>query len=387
MEPKPSLNTHNTPSREIHLPNIKAIGLGGAGCNTINHIMELKLPNIECISANTDVQVLQNSLAPIKIQLGPILTRGLGSGGDPHIGEKAAEESYREITTALEGADMVFLTAGMGGGTGTGASPIAARIARSLGAVVISIVSTPFSFESGKRQSQAREGLASLRPSSDTLIVVPNDRLLQVAPIDLPLEMAFRLSDDVLRQAIQSISELISQTGLINIDFAHIMRIMRSGGGTFIGIGNGQGEHKVTQALEEGLNHPLLENIDLKKARNVIVNFTASGSLTMNEVVEALNHLREQCHPDVEIIPGIINNPMLQDRVQVIIIVTGMGSSTYNDPVKAAAFIQLKENLSEPEPKVKIPQSLGYTTTKQEPKEDLEVPAFIRKHLQLTHES
>jgi len=244
LESKMELTQSNTVQTQAKFrsPVIKVIGLGGAGCNTINHLMELNLPGIECIAANTDVQVLQQSQAPTRIQLGPILTRGLGSGGDPQIGESSAEESYQELDAALRGADMVFPTAGMGGGTGTGSISIAARLAHSLDAVVISIVSTPFSFESGKRQINAREGIARLRPYSDTLIVVPNDRLLQVAPLDLPMEMAFRLSDDVLRQAIQSISELVTQTGLINIDFAHIIRIMRLGGGAYIAIGHGQGD-------------------------------------------------------------------------------------------------------------------------------------------------
>jgi len=177
------------------------------------------------------------SQASTIIQLGPLLTKGLGAGGDPAIGEKAAEESYDELSQALEGADLVFLTAGMGGGTGTGATPVAARLALSLGSLVISVVTTPFAFESGKRQRNAREGIAQLRPNSDTLIIVPNDRLLQIAPLDLSVENVFRLSDDVLRQAIQSISELITQTGLINIDFAHILRLMRLGGGTYFAMG------------------------------------------------------------------------------------------------------------------------------------------------------
>jgi cell division protein FtsZ len=212
-------------------PVIKVIGLGGGGSNAINRMIELGFSGVEFIAANTDAQTLKTSLAPTKIQLGSKLTRGLGAGGNPGIGEAAAEESYRELNQALAGADMVFLTAGMGGGTGTGAIPIAARVARSLGAVTVAVVTTPFMFEIGKRQVNAREGLAKLRPFTDTLITIPNDRLLKVAPRDLPLEMAFRLADDVLRQGIQGISELITETGVINVDFSHIRNIMQSGGG------------------------------------------------------------------------------------------------------------------------------------------------------------
>ena len=374
-----STNNFNDSHLEFHLPTVKVMGLGGAGCNTINHIMELNLPRIECIAANTDMQVLLQSQAPVKIQLGPELTRGLGSGGDPQIGEKSAEESYRELNDALEGADLVFFTAGMGGGTGTGAIPIAARMAHSLGAIVICTVSTPFQFENGKRQSNAREGIARLRPYTDTLIIVPNDRLLQIAPLDTPLDMAFRLSDDVLRQSIQSISELISQTGLINVDFAHILRIMRFGGGSYIAIGHGQGEGKAQQALQSALNHPLLEHINLEQAKGIIVNFSGGASLTINEVVQALNNLRSSCHPDAEIIPGLTNDPMMQDRAQAILIVTGIGAAELRDPIQVAAISQIEKPEKVSEPKLDISDTLGYAQSLDGPNDELEVPAFLRK--------
>lgn len=379
--------THsNTPQThsEFRLPVIKVLGLGGAGCNTINHLMELNLPGVDCIAANTDVQVLRQSHAPTRIQLGPVLTRGLGSGGDPQIGEGSAEESYQELDAALRGADMIFLTAGMGGGTGTGSIPIAARLAHSLGVVVISIVSTPFSFESGKRQINAREGIARLRPYSDTLIVVPNDRLLQVAPLDLPMEMAFRLSDDVLRQAIQSISELVSQTGLINIDFAHILRIMRLGGGAYIAIGHGQGEGKAQQAIQSALNHPLLESIQLDQAKGVIISFTGSANLSMNEMVSTLNDLRQRCHPDAEIIPGMINDPQMQDRVQVILIVTGVGGTPIQNPNQAAAELHINTSVKpshRPSSKTSLKKEVSLPIKNSE--EELEIPAFIRRRNQM----
>ncbi len=383
METTQQKKPSNMPQSDFRLPVIKVLGLGGAGCNTINHLMEMELPGIECIAANTDMQVLDQSKAPKRIQLGPVLTRGLGSGGDPKIGEKSAEESYNDLNSALEGADLVFLTAGMGGGTGTGATPVAAQLARSLGSLVISIVSTPFAFESGKRQANAREGIALLRFNSDTLIIVPNDRLLQIAPVDLPMEMAFRLSDDVLRQSIQSISELVTQTGLINVDFAHIMRLMRLGGGTFFAIGHGEGKNKVQQAIQQALNHPLLDSIPLEQAKGLIINFTGGASLTMNEVGEALNQLREKCHPDAEIIPGLTSNPLMQDRVQLIMLVTGVGATAIQTPQQAAASSdkEIQETKKEPVFSNRKPPSFNHA--KKDPQDELEIPAYIRKHILL----
>ena len=228
-------------------PVFKILGLGGGGSNAVNRLIELGLQDVEYIAANTDIQALKQSLAPKKIQLGPHLTRGFGAGGNPKVGEAAAEESYRELAAALAGADMVFLTAGMGGGTGTGSISVAARVARALGAVTVAVVTTPFSFEVGRRQQNAREGLARLQPHTDTLITVPNDRLLQIAPRNLTLDLAFHLADDVLRQGIQGIAELITQPGLINVDFAHIRQVMQMGGGALMSIGIGEGENKALQ--------------------------------------------------------------------------------------------------------------------------------------------
>jgi cell division protein FtsZ len=230
-------------------PVLKVIGLGGGGSNAINRMIELGLSGVDFIAANTDAQALRNSLAPVKIQLGPQLTRGLGAGGNPEMGEGAAEETIKELKAALQGADMVFLAAGMGGGTGTGSVPVVARVARSLGAVTVAIVTMPFAFEVGRRQKNAREGLTKLRPFTDTLITIPNDRLLKIARPDLTLEMAFRLADDVLRQGIQGITELITQPGLINVDFSHVRRIMQNGGGALLSIGVGEGEGKARKAI------------------------------------------------------------------------------------------------------------------------------------------
>lgn len=312
-------------------PVIKVLGLGGAGSNAINRMIELGLDGVEYIVANTDSQALANSVAPVKIQLGPHVSRGLGSGGKPQLGENAAEESYKEITEALKGADMVFLTAGMGGGTGTGSIPVAAKIARHLGALTVAIVTTPFSFEVGRRQKNAAEGLAQLRPFVDTLITVPNDRLLQIAPHDLPLDLAFRLADDVLRQGIQGISELILETGLINVDFAHIRNMISHGGGSFMSIGQGEGENKAVQAVERALHHPLLEEIPIDHASGIIANFSGGEDLTFLEIAEALTYLQEKTGRKADIIPGVITVDTMFDRAQVILIITGLGATAVEE--------------------------------------------------------
>ncbi|MDD5370247.1 MAG: cell division protein FtsZ [Anaerolineaceae bacterium] len=324
---------------EVHKPVIKVIGMGGGGCNAVNRMIELGMSNVEFLAANTDHQALQSCLAPVKIRLGPQTTRGLGAGGNPEIGHAAAEESFRQLGAALAGADMVFLTAGMGGGTGTGSIPIAAQVARSVGAVTIAIVTTPFSFEMGRRQKNAREGLARLRPHVDTLITVPNDRLLYVAPRDLPMELAFRLADDVLRQGIQGITELITEPGLINVDFAHIRRLMQMGGGSLMSIGQGHGEGKARMALEQALHHPLLESVALDSSAGIIANFTGGNDLTFLEVMDALTYLQEQTVGKAEIIPGVINDNRLQGRTQVILIITGLGATSLEEALPGAERI------------------------------------------------
>lgn len=366
-------------------PVLKVIGLGGGGQNAVDRMIELGLEGIDFIAANSDAQVLHNSQAGVKIQLGRKITRGLGAGGDPAVGEAAAEESIVELTSALKGADMVFLTAGMGGGTGTGAIPVAARVAKSIGAVVVAIVSLPFSFEIGRRQTNARDGLKKLQQFTDTLITVPNDRLLQVAPHNLPLEMAFRLADDVLRQGIQGISELITQPGLINVDFSHIKNLMLNGGGSLLAIGTGQGENRVSDALEHALHHPMLEFIDLEDASGIIANFTGGNDLSFLEVMGALNSLQEKSGGMAEIIPGVICDNRMEDRVQVILVLTGIGAasldpnrikrqkpiSTPSASTSAASTsstgIMYPEPVSEPRPELAPAQS------------ELDVPAFMRR--------
>jgi cell division protein FtsZ len=384
----------------VSMPNIKVVGLGGGGCNAVNRMIEYGMKGVEFIACNTDKQALQHSLASKKIQLGPKSTRGLGAGGLPIVGEKAAEESFQALAQALEGADMVFLTAGMGGGTGTGSIPVAARVSKTIGALTIAVVTTPFSFEMGRRQKNAAIGLQKLRQFTDTLITVPNDRLLEVAPEDLSLEMAFKLADDVLRQGISGISELITETGLINVDFAHIRHVIKLGGGALMSIGNGEGEDKALKALEQALHHPLLDEIDLESASGVIVNFSGGEDLTFAEVTETLSHLYSQVGQQTEIIPGVISDPILTNRAQVILIVTGLGAIPIEQAIPGAekylAEIKTLEEKEKPthrnpnttpkgegSPGLQSPPK-GYSFEASGPAvvtTNLDVPAFLRRRM------
>jgi cell division protein FtsZ len=374
---KPTFRTPSLPKP----PVLKVLGLGGGGCNAINRMIELGLSGVDYIAANSDAQMLKNSLAPTKIQLGPRLTRGLGAGGDPKVGEAAAEESYADLNRALMGADMVFLTAGMGGGTGTGAIPIAARVARNLGAVTIAIVTMPFSFEVGRRQTNARSGLALLRQFTDTLITVPNDRLLTVADRDLPIELTFRIADDVLRQGIMGITEIITQPGLINVDFAHVRQIMQLGGGSLLAIGTASGQGKAISAVENALHHPLIESVSLENATGIIANFTAGQDLTFMEVADALTLLQGKTNNQAEIIPGIIFNDAMGDRVQVILVITGLGATPVDQKSTVKrSFPQPVEAFPASQPEVKPAQVRSQVEMISNPT-NLDVPAFIRRRL------
>lgn len=325
--------------QNFHQPVLKVIGLGGGGCNAINRMIELGLRGVDFIAANTDRQVLQTSLAPIKVQLGPVLTRGLGAGSRPDIGEAASLESGAELKAALAGADMVFLTAGMGGGTGTGAIPVAAAIAQQLGAITVGIVTTPFSFEMGRRQKNATEGVKKLAPHTDTLIAISNDRLLDVKGGNMTIDLAFRIADDVLRQAVQGVTELVTESGLINVDFSHVKRLMKMGGGAFLAIGHGEGEGKAMQAVQNALKHPLLESISLEHAQGILVNFTGGQDLSFHEVTQAFSYLQEQASADLDIVMGVVNDDRMSNHAQVILIVTGIGARSLEDVLPGAEKI------------------------------------------------
>lgn len=361
--------SHPSPTIELEtavsIPRIKVLGLGGAGSNAVNRMIELGLSDVEFIAANTDRQALRSSQAPEHIALGPQVTRGLGAGGDPRIGQQAAKESRREIAEALEGADLVFITAGMGGGTGTGAAPVAAEVAAELGAVVVSIVTMPFSFEMGRRAKTALEGVRLLQPHSHTLITVPNDRLLEIVPPDLSLEVAFRVADDVLRQGVQTVSELVTRPGLINVDFAHVRNLMLHGGGALMAIGLGEGEDKAGKAIRQAINHPLLAMDSLDQAGGVLVHFTGGDDLTLFEVGEAIDHLRESLSPEAEVILGATTEQAMLGRVQAILIVTGLGGK----PIPPELVSEVDPVDQEPPPKSASDE------------QDLDLPTFLRRRM------
>jgi cell division protein FtsZ len=298
------------------------------------------------------------------------VTRGLGAGGDPKIGAAAAMESSREIARALAGADMVFITAGMGGGTGTGAAPVAAEIAREVGAVVIAIVTVPFAFEMSRRSRNAAEGVRLLQPHAHTLITVPNDRLLQVVPRELSLEVAFRLADDVLRQGVQGISELITQAGIVNVDFAHVRELMLLGGGALMAIGLGEGHKMARAAIRQALHHPLVGIESLEQASGVLLHFTGGDDLTLFEISEAVEELRESLSPDADIVFGATTEASMTGRTQVILIVTGIGGRPVAAPVEAASVPALDEAAA-----VMIASSPA--------DQNLDLPAFLRRRVVL----
>lgn len=366
-----------------YIPVIKVMGLGGGGCNAVDRMMEFGLSGVEFICANTDKQALLNNHAARKVQLGPKLTRGLGAGGRPEIGRQAAEESWEELSRALEGTDMVFLTAGMGGGTGTGSIAVAAEIAQEMEILTIAVVTRPFAFEGGTRQKNAREGLERLQPHVDTLITIPNERLLQAVSPQATFLEAFLLADDVLRQAVQSITELITEPGTINVDFAHIQRLMKLGGGALMSIGRGTGQQKAIKAVQQALFHPLLDDIPLQSASGMIINFTSGEDLSLTEVGEALAFLQEQAAGDVDLVFGTTNKPDRQDQVQANLVVTGLGATTIEE-----AFSSVQKRGHKQKEKVRVrrlalpdePES-GDGPRRKAPVQgqDLDVPAFLRR--------
>ena len=364
-----------------YIPVIKVMGLGGGGSNAVDRMIHFGLSGVEFIVANTDRQAMAFSQASIKLQLGPKLTRGLGAGGDPRVGEQAALESKSDLALALEGADMVFLTAGMGGGTGTGSIPVAAQIAKDMGIATIAVVTKPFAFEVGGRQRNAAEGLLKLQPHVNTLITIPNERLLQTVSEKATLSEAFHLADDVLRQAVQSITELITEPGIINVDFAHIQRLMELGGGALMSIGQASGEEKAVNAVKQALYHPLLEDVSLVNASGLIVNFTSGMDLTLSDIGQALNYLQEQIPPDAELIFGATQNERFQGKVQVNLIVTGLGATTFEDVFTSFS----REERVIPEPITRKIVKEVVDEEEESPqrfemgRDPLDVPAFMRR--------
>src|SRR2546427_7747020 len=302
---------------------IKVIGLGGGGSNAVSRMMAAQFTGVEFIVANTDVQALYASPAPVKLQIGAKLTQGLGAGSNPDIGRQAAEEDPDQITRLLQGGDMVFITAGLGGGTGTGAAPVVASLAKDLGIVAVAVVTKPFAFEGRRRMAQAEAGLEALRDVVDTLITIPNQRLLAVVDRGTPLIEAFRVADGVLQQAVQGISDLILVPGLVNLDFADVRTIMSGMGMAMMGTGTGRGEHRTLDAAQKAVASPLLDDTSIEGARGILINFTGGPHPASHEVGEAARLVPEGAHDDANIIFGAVLDPSLEDEVRMTVIATG----------------------------------------------------------------
>jgi cell division protein FtsZ len=353
------------------VPKIKVIGLGGAGSNAVDRMITVGIPGVEYVAANTDRQALAMSEAQVKVQLGPRMTRGLGAGGKAEIGGEAARESEAALRDALMGADLVFVAAGMGGGTGTGSAPVAARIARGLGALTVAVVTTPFSFEGTHRARTAQSGVQALSKEVHTLILVHNDQLLKVAPRNLQLEVAFRVADEVLRQGIQGIVELVSQTGLINLDFASVSSVIQQGGNALMAIGRGQ---NVQQAARAALNHPLLENDMIQRASAVLVQVTGGVDMGLADINQAMSEVIGAANPAADVLFGASEDPEMDERAQVILIATGI-HETPREPIVVQSLFGV------PLPAKQEQESSPEDTEDDhpDPESPLYVPAFLRR--------
>ncbi len=302
---------------------IKVVGVGGSGGNALNTMITSGLEGVEFIAANTDAQALDGNLAPVKIQLGPQLTKGLGAGGNPDQGRKSALEDVQRIADALAGADMVFITAGMGGGTGTGAAPVIAQIARDQGALTVGVVTKPFLFEGRKRSKNAERGIGDLGEAVDSIITIPNQKLLCLGDDDISMLDAFQRADDVLLQAVQGISDLITTHGMINVDFADVRTIMSAQGRALMGTGYAKGERRALEAAQQAISSPLLDDISVEGARGILINFTAGPDVKLREVEQAASLVQQAAHEDVEVIFGLVTDPDMSDLVKVTVIATG----------------------------------------------------------------
>lgn len=360
------------------IARIKVIGVGGGGCNAVNRMIASELSGVEFWGVNTDAQALTQANAPKRLQIGQKLTRGLGAGGNPAIGQKAAEESRDEVAAALEGSDLVFITAGMGGGTGTGAAPIVAEAAKEVGALTVGVVTRPFNFEGRRRTTQAEEGIAALQGRVDTLIVIPNDRLLHVISEQTPVQEAFRVADDILRQGVQGISDIITIPGMVNVDFADVRAIMADAGSALMGIGMGSGKSRAREAAMAAISSPLME-ASIEGAKGVVFNITGGGDLTLHEVSAAADIIYEVVDPNANIIFGAVIDDRLQGEIRMTVIATGFSSEPQPLP-------QHSRTVPTPQPIRREPPTQR-TVTPAEPKAQpkppsqpgLDIPDFLQR--------
>jgi len=373
---------------------IKVVGIGGGGCNAVNRMIDEGLTGIEFIAVNTDAQALQFSKAKVRVRIGDKSTRGLGAGGDPRIGRAAAEESAEELYEVLKGSDMVFITAGLGGGTGTGAAPIVAQVAKEIGALTIGVVTRPFTFEGNQRAKAAEGGSAALKEHADTLIIIPNDRLLQIVDKRASLNDAFKVADDVLRQGIQGISELITVPGLINLDFADVRTIMSEGGAALMAVGQASGEDRATKAAELAISNQLLD-VTIDGARGILFNVTGGESLKLFEVNQAAAIIKETAHPDVNLIFGAVIDESMGENLRITVIATGFEGTSISAKASKAEARQNeyakqrplprmlnKDNYDGEEVSVDNRSSNSYEFPTRINTDDLDVPAFLRKRNQ-----
>ena len=358
--------------------SIKVIGIGGGGCNAVNRMIEAGIEGVEFIAANTDLQALRQSYAPVKLQLGAKLTKGLGAGANPEVGRQAALEDTEKIIELLEGADMVFVTAGLGGGTGGGSAPIVATLSSELGAVTVAVVTKPFHFEGKRRMHQAEQAVGELRDSADTVITIPNERLLTAVPPDTSLIDAFKFADDVLRQAVQGISDLITVPGVINLDFADVKTIVTGMGMALMGTGIAEGDSRAETAARKAINSPLLEDTRIEGARGVLINITGSQNMTLHEVSEASRIIQEAAHVDANIIFGSVFDDEMKNKLKITVIATGFEDEVGEEklsPEPQPAQIKEEEEIllaARQAPLLSHPNRSDSET-------DLDVPAFLRQ--------
>ncbi len=365
-------------------PILKVVGIGGGGGNAVNRMIENDVKGVEFVVINTDAQVLRLAKAETRLQIGKQLTKGLGAGADPEIGRKAAEESIDEIREILRGSDMVFITAGMGGGTGTGAAPIVAQIAQDLGALTVAIVTKPFSFEGRKRMAQAIKGLENLKPHVDTLIVVPNDKLLYLTDKNTPMLEAFREVDNVLRRGVQGIAEIVAIPGLINVDFADVRNVMKNKGTALMGIGIASGPNRAIEAARKAIRSPLLE-IDINGATDAIVFITSDVDISMHEVVEVMTEIQNASTSEIDIVCGTGFNIDLQGELIVTVIATGFDTGATSEVESTLGFQVYKPEeqplkptlIPEPDEEIKTGQS-STKDKKERPKGDPNIPTWLK---------
>ena len=350
---------------------IKVIGVGGGGGNAVNRMIASEVAGVEFWSINTDAQALAQASAPKRLQMGQKLTRGLGAGGNPAIGQKAAEESRDEIAHALENADLVFITAGMGGGTGTGAAPIVAEVAKEMGSLTVGVVTRPFTFEGRRRTTQAEEGIAALQSRVDTLIVIPNNKLLSVISEQTPVQEAFRVADDILRQGVQGISDIITIPGLVNVDFADVRAVMADAGSALMGIGVGSGKSRAREAALAAISSPLLES-SIEGARGVVFNITGGTDLTLHEVNAAAETVYEVVDPNANIIFGAVIDEKLQGEIRTTVIATGFSGEVQSTPA-------IRETPYQRRPIAPAPTSLAPKVEPPSSRPGLDIPEFLQR--------